>query len=97
MPPFCSDPKKGGVEDMKDFRPIGLVSRLCKLLAKVFENKLKEVVKKVVSNYEHALMADRQTLDAVLMENEAIDSRMKSNLNNIICKMDIEKTYNHIN
>lgn len=29
-------PKKGGVEDLKDFRPISLVGALYKLLAKVY-------------------------------------------------------------
>ena len=41
-------PKKGGVEDLKDFRPISLVGNLYKLLAKVLANRLKKVVGKIV-------------------------------------------------
>ena len=36
-------PKKGGVEDFKDFRPISLVGSLYKWLAKILANKLKRV------------------------------------------------------
>ncbi|RVW74519.1 hypothetical protein CK203_053802 [Vitis vinifera] len=38
-------PKKGGVEDLKDFRPIGLIGGLYKLLAKVLANRLKHSFK----------------------------------------------------
>ena len=41
--------KKGGTEDLRDFRPINLVGSIKKLLAKVFANRLKKVVGKVLS------------------------------------------------
>ena len=37
-------PKKGGVEDLKDFSPINLVGSLYKLLEKVLANRLKRVM-----------------------------------------------------
>ena len=42
-------PKKGGAEDLKDFRPISLVGSLYKLLAKVLANRLKKAMGKLVS------------------------------------------------
>ena len=42
-------PKKGDVEDLKDFRPISLLGSLYKILAKVLANRLKKVVGIVVS------------------------------------------------
>ena len=49
-------PKKGGAEELKDFRPISLVGSLYKLLAKVLANRLKQAVREVVSEYQHAFI-----------------------------------------
>ena len=46
-------PKKGGVEVLKDFRPISLVGELYKLLARVLA-RLKKVVGRVVSKFQNA-------------------------------------------
>ena len=40
-------PKKEGVDDFKDFRPISLVGSLYKLIAKVLANILKKVMGRV--------------------------------------------------
>ena len=42
-------PKKGGPEEIKDYRPISLVGGLYKLIAKVLANRLKMVVSKLVN------------------------------------------------
>ena len=42
-------PKKGGVKNLRNFRPISLVGGLYKWLAMVLANRLKKVVGKVVS------------------------------------------------
>ena len=52
-------PKKGGAEDLKDFRPISLVGSLYKLLAKVLANRLKKVVGKVVFEVQNTFMEGR--------------------------------------
>ena len=52
-------PKKGGVEDLKDFRPIRLMGGLYKWLAKVMANKLKEVLAKVISTSQNAFVEGR--------------------------------------
>ena len=89
-------PKKAGAEDLRDFRPINLVGSLYKWLAKVLANRLKKVVGKVVSRAQGAFVKRRQILDAVLIANEAIDSVLKNNENGILCKLDIEKTYDNV-
>ena len=43
-------PKKGGAEDLGDFRPISLLGGLYKMMAKVLANRLKKVIGKVVSH-----------------------------------------------
>ncbi|RVX15984.1 Transposon TX1 uncharacterized 149 kDa protein [Vitis vinifera] len=90
-------PKKGGAEELGDFRPISLVGGLYKLLAKVLANRIKNVVGKVVSSDQNAFVMDRQILDASLIANEVIDSWKKRGEKGLICKLDIEKAYDSVN
>ena len=90
-------PKKGEVDDLCDFRPISLVGSLYKLLVKVLANSLKKVVSKVVSPTQNAFVEGRQILDATLIANETIDSLLKWDGYGVLCKLDLAKTYDHIN
>ena len=87
-------PKKGGAEDLGDFRPISLLGGLYKLLAKVLANRLKKVIGKVVSSNQNAFVMGRQILDASLIANEVIDSWRKRKEKGLICKLD---SYDNIN
>ncbi|RVW83364.1 LINE-1 reverse transcriptase-like [Vitis vinifera] len=93
---MASVPKRGGAEDLKDFRPISLVGSLYKLLAKVLANRIKKVMGKVISESQNAFVEGRQILDAVLIANEAVDSRLKDNVGGVLCKLDIEKAYDRV-
>ncbi|KAL6347778.1 hypothetical protein AAG906_026307 [Vitis piasezkii] len=89
--------QKEGASDVQDYRPISLVGSLYKIIAKVLANRLKRVMGKLVSNGHNAFVEGRQILDAVLVANEAIDSRKRRVGTDLVCKLDIEKAYNHVN
>ena len=87
--------KKRGAKDLKDLRPISLAGGLYKLLAKVITNlKWRWVPWSQIFNM---LLGGGWILNVVLIANEVIDSKLKDNLRGILCKLDIEKAYNHIN
>ena len=90
-------PKKGNVEDIKDYRPISLLGSLYKILAKVLANRLRRVLDKVISPSQNAFVEGRQILDTALIANEAVDSMLRRNDGGVVYKLDFEKAYDHVN
>ena len=90
-------PKKGNVEDIKDYRPISLLGDLYKILAKVLVNKLRNVIGKVVSPSQNTFIEGRQILYVGLIVNEVVDSMLRRRDDKLIWKLDIKKVYDHLN
>jgi hypothetical protein len=90
-------PKKVDAINIRDFHPISLIGSIYKLLSKVLANRLKLVLDKVISESQNSFVGGRQILDSVLIANECLDSRLKSGVAGLICKLDIEKVYDHVN
>ena len=50
----------------------------------------------MVSKAQNVFVEGRQILDVILFANEVIDSILKSNEGAVMCKLDIEKAYDHV-
>jgi len=90
-------PKKTGAMDVRDFRPISLVGGIYKIISKVLANRFKSVLGKIISNTQNAFIGGRQILDSLLIANECVDSQTRSGEPGLLCKLDLEKAYDHVN
>ena len=68
-----------------------------KLLSKVLANRLRVVLDSLISETQNSFVGGRKILNSVLIANECLDSRLKCHSPGVVCKLDIEKAYDHVN
>ena len=70
---------------------------LYKIIPKVLVNRMRSMVHGLILESQNAFLKGRQILDFFLIAFECLDSRLKAGVPGVLCKLDIEKAYDHLN
>lgn len=89
--------KKDGVSCLTDFIPISLVGSTYKIIFKCLLMRLKLILPSIISKEQLTFMSRRSNTDGFLYASECIDDTIRSGVPMVICKLDMEKTYDHVN
>lgn len=82
---------------VRNFQPINLLNSFYKLLAKVIACRMEAIMNYIVSPSQCAFVRGRQMLDCSLVANEWIDHWARTKREGIICHIEMEKGYDHVN
>ena len=82
---------------MSDFKPIGLVTSLYKIIAKVLSRQSCKVFHETIFSSQGAFVEGKQILDAMLISNEVVDEKRRLGKEGVVFKIDFEKAYDHVN
>lgn len=82
---------------MKDFRAIGLVNGVYKIISKVLCQSYHQAYEEYHIEASKCFCQGKQILDSVLITNECLEGRIKVGVPDILCKLDNKKTCEHFN
>lgn len=89
-------PKVNNPSQVKDFRPISLISSVYKILSKLLANRLKKVLPRIIDRTQSAFVKNRQITDGPLMVNEVVDWARAKKKSMFVFKSDIAKAYDSV-
>jgi len=89
--------KKERSLNIKDFRPISLITSVYKIIAKIFSLRLGKVLGETILETQSAFVEGRQIIDAIIIASELVKDVRRKKQKGVVYKLDFEKAYDRIN
>ncbi|GKE44629.1 reverse transcriptase [Tanacetum coccineum] len=92
-------PKTPAPETLTNFWPIGLCNFIYKIISKVLSNRLKPLMRKIISPQQSAFIPGRQIQGSIVAANEAfhyIRNKKRGNQNVMALKVDLNKAFDRV-
>eukprot|EP00253_Pinus_taeda_P024895 PITA_24895 len=90
-------PKDTNPETFSRFRPISLCNASYKILAKLLANRIKPLLKRVISNSQIGFVEGRHILDNVIQVQETIHSSRQRKEKGMVIKLDMANAFDRVN
>eukprot|EP00253_Pinus_taeda_P023537 PITA_23537 len=90
-------PKDTNPETFSRFRPISLCNASYKVLAKLLANRIKPLLKRVITNSQSGFVEGRHILDNVIQVQETIHSSRQRKEKGMVIKLDMENVFDRVN
>jgi hypothetical protein len=84
-------PKEKEVNTTKRFRPISLCNVIYKIISKLIANRLKPLLKSIISLEQGGFVEGHQILDGIIVSHETIHSLQTSKNPGMLIKLDMSK------
>jgi hypothetical protein len=89
-------PKEKEANTTGKFRPIALCNVIYKIISKLIANRLKPLLKNIISMEQGGFVEGRQILDDIIVAHETMHSMQNSKKAGMLIKLDMSKAYDHI-
>eukprot|EP00253_Pinus_taeda_P013625 PITA_13625 len=90
-------PKETNPETFARFRPISLCNASYKIIAKLLANRLKPLLKKLISSNQGGFVEGRYIMDNVIQVQETIHSSKQRGEKGMLIKLDMENAFDRVN
>jgi len=90
-------PKDSNPKTFSRFRPISLCNASYKILAKLLANRIKPLLKRVISSSQSGFVEGRHILDNVIQVQETIHSSKQRKEKGMVIKLDMANAFDRVN
>ncbi len=89
--------KKGDKSNINNYRPISLISNLCKVFTKIIKNRIYPQLDSMQSKEQAGFRKDYSTIDQIFIINQIIEKANEYNLNLNLLLIDFNKAFDSVN